>query len=112
LCALVVLPVPFALSMSSYWSAALLVGLALAGHQGFSTNVFSLTGDLFPRAFVASVVGIGALFGNLGGFLMLETTGRVLQATNSYLPLFLYCAGAYLVAWVLIRTLVPSFRDA
>jgi len=112
LCALVVLPVPFALSMSSYWSAALLVGLALAGHQGFSTNVFSLTGDLFPRAFVASVVGIGALFGNLGGFLMLETTGRVLQATNSYLPLFLYCASAYVVAWLWIRSLVPSFRDA
>ncbi len=110
--ALVVVPVPLALGLSDYWAAAALVGLALAGHQGFSTNVFALAGDLFPRTLVASVVGIGALFGNLGGFLMLESTGVVLEATRSYVPMFVYCAGAYLAAWLLIRWLVPVFREA
>jgi ACS family hexuronate transporter-like MFS transporter len=107
--ALCVLPVPLALGVQSYWVAALIVGLGLAAHQAFSTNVFALAGDLFPRAFTASVVGLGALFGNVGGFLMLEITGRVLHATGSYFPMFAYCAGAYVVGWLVIRTLVRRF---
>lgn len=108
---LCVLPVPLALGVHSYWTAALLVGVGLAAHQAFSTNVFALAGDLFPRTLTASVVGLGALFGNVGGFLMLEATGRVLEATGSYLPMFLYCAAAYLVGWAVVRRLVRRFPE-
>jgi ACS family hexuronate transporter-like MFS transporter len=107
LCALVVLPTPLVLSVDNYWYAVAIIGLTLAGHQGFSTNVFALATDMFPQQMVGTVVGIGALFGNIGGLAILEITGWVLDRTGSYLPVFIYCGGAYLAAWVLIHLLAP-----
>ena len=53
------------------------------------------------------MVGIGALCGNFGGLAMLELTGWVLERTGSYLPMFIYCASAYMAAWLLINVLAP-----
>jgi len=111
-CALAVVPLPFVLTFSNVWYAVLLVGLALAAHQGFSTNVFALATDLFPARVVGSVVGIGALFGNLGGLAMLEFTGWVLDTTGSYWPMFLMCSVAYLLGLLVIQLLVPKVRAA
>ncbi|NJO12307.1 MAG: MFS transporter [Gammaproteobacteria bacterium] len=47
-CALAVVPIPLVLTFSNVWYAVLIVGLALAAHQGFSTNVFALATDVFP----------------------------------------------------------------
>lgn len=110
ICALIVTPIPLVLTFESYWSAVLLVGIALAAHQGFSTNLFSLATDAFPARVVGSVIGIGALFGNLGGLLMLEFTGWLLASGGTYLPLFVICAFAYLAALLLIQLLVPVIR--
>ncbi|MGH7594079.1 MAG: MFS transporter [Gemmatimonadales bacterium] len=107
LCAVAVLPIVLILQLHNYWYAVLLVGLALAAHQGFSTNVFALAADLFQDGSVGTVVGIGALFGNLGGLAILEFTGRELSRTGSYLPMFAYCAVAYLLALLVIHLLVP-----
>jgi ACS family hexuronate transporter-like MFS transporter len=110
-CALLVVPMPFVLGIDSYWPAMLLIGLTLAAHQGFSTNIFALTADLFDREVVGTVVGIGALFGNLGGLAMLEVTGYVLDRTGSYWPMFLYCAVAYLAAVLLVHLLAPKLAS-
>jgi ACS family hexuronate transporter-like MFS transporter len=107
ICALCALPTALALQTHQYWYAVGIIGLTLAAHQGFSTNVFALATDLFPQQVVGSVVGIGALCGNLGGLAILEITGWVLEKTGSYLPLLIYCSLAYLTAWVLIHFLVP-----
>lgn len=107
LCAVLVMPVAFVLEVDHYWYAVALIGLALAAHQGFSTNVFALATDMFPQQVVGTVVGIGALFGNFGGLAMLEVTGWVLERTGSYLPMFIYCASAYMAAWLLINVLAP-----
>lgn len=109
-CALAVVPIPLVLTFDNVWYAVLLVGLALAAHQGFSTNVFALATDLFPSRVVGTVVGIGALFGNLGGLAMLEFTGWVLDTTGSYVPMFMICAVAYLLGLLLIQSLVPTVR--
>src|SRR5229473_1553227 len=47
-CALGVLPIAVVYRISGLWPATLLIGLAAAGHQGFSANLFTLTSDLFP----------------------------------------------------------------
>ncbi|MDE2305842.1 MAG: MFS transporter [Gammaproteobacteria bacterium] len=107
ICAIAVTALPLVFRVQSYWYAVLIVGLALAAHQGFSTNVFALAADLFPDDSVGTVVGIGALFGNLGGLAILEFTGWQLSRAGAYWPIFAYCAAAYLVALALIHALVP-----
>ena len=58
-CALAVVPVVCAPFARNLWVVVALVGLAAAAHQGWSANLFTLPSDTFPKAAVASVVGIG-----------------------------------------------------
>ena len=112
LCALTVLPIAIVYRLSGLWSTTLLIGLAAAGHQGFSANLFTLTSDLFPSRAVASVVGIGGMAGAIGGMLIAETVGHVLQWTGSYMVPFFIAASAYLVALLLIHLLSPKLIPA
>jgi ACS family hexuronate transporter-like MFS transporter len=59
---------------------------------------------------VGSVIGLGALFGNIGGLTILEFTGWVLSTGGSYLPMFLFASGAYLAALLLIHLLLPRLE--
>ena len=111
-CALVVLPVAFASAAPNLWIATLLIGLATAGHQGFSANVYALPSDLFPRWAVGSVVGLGGLSGAVGGMLMAKYAGFILQTVGSYRPIFVAAAGAYLVALLVIHLITPAYRPA
>jgi ACS family hexuronate transporter-like MFS transporter len=111
-CALCVLPIATVYRVSGLWPATLLIGLAAAGHQGFSANLFTLTSDLFPSRAVASVVGIGGMLGAIGGMLIAEIVGHLLQWTNSYMIPFFIAASAYLIAWLLIHALSPRLEPA
>ena len=106
--ALCVTPIWFAQSLESVWSAVLVIGLATAAHQAFSANLYTLPSDMFPRAAVGSVVGIGGTVGAIGGMLMAKFTGYILDATHSYQLLFAICASAYLVALAVIHLLAPN----
>jgi ACS family hexuronate transporter-like MFS transporter len=112
LCSLCVLPIAIVYRVSGLWPATLLIGLAAAGHQGFSANLFTLTSDLFPSRAVASVVGIGGMAGAIGGMLIAEIVGHVLQWTGSYMVPFFIAASAYLVALLFIHLLSPKFIPA
>ncbi|MDQ2639283.1 MAG: MFS transporter [Pseudomonadota bacterium] len=112
LCALAVVPVIFAAKADNLWLAVALIGLATAGHQGWSANVFTLTSDLFPRRAVGSVVGIGGFAGAVGGIFVSSATGLLLQATGSYVPLFLIAGSAYLFALLVVHLLVPRMQPA
>ena len=105
--AMVILPIPFALSSASPWTAAALIGLGLFAHQGFSTNIFGFAADAVPAARVATVMAIGAIAGNLAGFGIQEATGRLLTSGYGYQPLFFGAAVAYLLALAWIHLLVP-----
>lgn len=111
-CAACVLPVVFATSASGLWVAVLILGLATAGHQGFSANLLTLPSDLFPRAAVASVVGIGGMAGAVGGMLMSKFTGWVLDSTGSYTVILLVAASAYPLALLVLHLLSPRLRPA
>jgi ACS family hexuronate transporter-like MFS transporter len=110
ICALAVLPVLYAPYSKSLWLVVALVGLAGAGHQGWSANIFTLASDLFPRSAVGSVVGIGAMAGAVGGFAAQLATGYIVRV--SYLPCFLYAGSAYIVALLIIQLLSPRLAPA
>ena len=111
-CAVCVTPIWFAQSIESVWGAVLVIGLATAAHQAFSANLYTLPSDLFPRAAVGSVVGIGGTVGALGGMGMALFTGYILDATHSYELLFAICASAYLVALAVVHLLSPKLAPA
>ena len=106
--ALIILPVPLALTAASPWTAAAIIGMALFAHQGFSTNIFGFAADAVPTTRVATVMAIGAIAGNIAGFGIQETTGWLLSNGIGYTPLFYGAAGAYLLALIWIHLLVPK----
>jgi len=112
ICALSVVPIVFAYRMESLWGAVVLIGVAAAGHQGFSANLFTLTSDLFPAQTVGSVVGIGGMAGAIGGMFMAKIVGYVLQWTGSYMIPFFIAGSAYLLALAIIQLLVPRLDPA
>jgi len=111
-CAVAVTPIVFAYRVESTWSAALLIGLAAACHQGFSANLYTITSDMFPARAVSSVVGIGGMAGAIGGLFIATIVGHLLQWTGSYKVPFLIAGSAYLLALLLIHALVPRMEPA
>ncbi|MBB6250801.1 MFS transporter [Nitrospirillum iridis] len=107
-----VVPVLFAPWISGLVLAVVVIGLATAGHQGFSANLMTLPSDLFPPSSVATVVGIGGTAGAVGGMLMSKFTGWILQTTGSYTAIFLTAATAYPLAMLALHTLSPRLRPA
>jgi ACS family hexuronate transporter-like MFS transporter len=111
-CALCVIPVLYAPYSRSMWVVVALVGLALAAHQGWSANLFTLTSDVFPRAAVGSVVGIGGTAGAVTSTLIQIVTGYVVQRTHSYLPLFIASGLAYVCALAVVHAFSPKLEPA
>ena len=105
-CALAVLPLVFVGQLHSLWGVVAIISLAAAAHQGWSANIFTLASDIFPRAAVGSVTGIGGFGGAIGGMLAAAAVGWVLQAGFSYAGIFVIAGIAYLTAWLLIQLLV------
>ena len=110
ICALLAVPVAFAAMASNLWVAVLIIGVATAAHQGFSANLYTLPGDVFPRSAVGSVVGIGGMIGAIGGMAMAKYAGYVLDKIGSYTPIFVLAASAYLLALLAIHILSPRLE--
>ena len=115
--AICVLPVVFAQWLGSYnmWLAVVIIGFAAAAHQAWSANIFTTVSDMFPKKAVASVTGIGAMFGALGGVLIAKLAPKLFEhykaaghEQTGYFILFIICGLAYLVAWILMKALVPK----
>jgi ACS family hexuronate transporter-like MFS transporter len=105
---LCVLPLLFVTGVSNMWLAVLLIGIALAGHQAFSTNLLSIPPDMFPKRAVGSVIGLGGFAGGIGGMIMAKSTGLVLDATQgNYAIIFAICTTVYFLAVAAIHLLSP-----
>jgi ACS family hexuronate transporter-like MFS transporter len=94
------------------WMAVAIISLAVAVHQAWATNIFTIASDMFPTEAVSSVVGIGGMAGAVGGILFPVLVGYLLDTykaagnlTGGYNLLFTICGLTYLTAWVIIHLL-------
>lgn len=114
------------LGIHSAWWPAILIGLAGAGHQAWSANLFSTIGDMFPKSAIATITGIGGMAGGVGSFLIQKGAGMLFTYTDSlgeafnflgfsgkqggYFIVFCCCGLAYVLAWTIMKTLVPKYK--
>lgn len=110
-CALCVVPVFAAGSVTNVWTATILIGIAAAAHQGFSANLYTLVSDTAPRFAVSSIVGIGGAASAVAGMFAAKATGYILEWTHSYALLFGASSVTYLVA-VLVMHLINPRHEA
>lgn len=108
----------------SYWYPVILIGIGAAAHQAWSANIFSTVGDMFPKKAIATVTGIGGLAGGVSSFIINMSSGKLFDhaaATQmnfmgfkgeeaGYFIVFSICSVAYLLAWVIMKTLVPKIK--
>lgn len=94
------------------WMAVGILSLAVAVHQAWATNVFTIASDMFPTEVVSSVVGIAGMAGAVGGILFPILVGYLLDSykaagniTGGYNLLFTICGFTYLTAWTIIHLL-------
>jgi ACS family hexuronate transporter-like MFS transporter len=113
ICAVAVTPVSAVMfTGGNLWLTVGLIGLAVAAHQGWSANLFTLPSDMFPRPAVGSVVGLGGMAGAFGGMLVAPAIGKWLDYSHkSYGPLFLAAGSMYLIALLVIHLLVPKVKQ-
>jgi MFS transporter, ACS family, hexuronate transporter len=113
ICAVCTLPVFLAPQLDSMWAAVLLIGVAMAAHQGFSANLFTLVSDTMPRGAVASAVGLAGGLSSVAGAFSAAVIGRVLDATGgNYTVVFFTCASVYMIATVIIHWILPATRTS
>jgi len=98
--------------VTDVWVAVALLSFAVALHQAWATNVFTLASDLFPKESVSSVVGIAGMSGAVGGILFPMLVGYLLDSykiagnlAGGYNVLFTLCGATYLVTWLIINRL-------
>ena len=101
----------------TYWVPVLLIGIGAAAHAAWSANIFTTVSDMFPKKAVASVVGIGGMAGGIGGVLVTKIGGwlfdhykKLGHIETGYTIMFTFCAIAYLLAWVIMKSLVPKYK--
>lgn len=106
---LCVLPLLFVTGLENMWLAVVLIGIALAGHQAFSSTILSIPPDMFPKRAVGSVIGLGGFMGGVGGMIMAKSTGMVLDATGgNYTLIFAACTTVYFLAVLAVHLLSPK----
>jgi len=110
ICSLLVVPVITAASVTDMWLAIMIIGVAAAAHQGWSANIFTTASDMFPKKAVGSVVGLGGFAGSVGGMILLTSSGYIVEGTGSYIPLFIICGSAYLLALGIMTLLLRNAK--
>ncbi len=101
----------------SYWIPVILIGIGASAHQAWSANIFTTVSDMFPQKAIGSVVGIGGMAGGIGGVVMSKLGGALFDyykglghIQTGYTIMFTICAVAYLIAWMVMKTLVPKYK--
>ena len=110
----------------SAWWPAILIGLACAGHQAWSANIYSVVGDMFPKSTIGTLTGIAQFAAGCGSFMVNKSAGKLFTYAAEqgdaftflgysgkpagYMILFSYCAVAYLIGWCCMKSLVPRYK--
>lgn len=100
------------------WAEFLAVATICIGctaHQAWSANLFTTVSDMFPKKTIASVIGIGTMAGGIGGVIIQILQGHLRDALikspqTAYLIMFVICALSYIIAWIIMKALVPRHQ--
>ncbi len=112
------------LGETTYWLPVLIIGIAAGAHQAWSANIFSTIGDMFPKKAIATITGIGGMAGGIGSFIINKSSGVLFDYSKNtnmqfmgffgekagYFIIFCICAVAYLIAWLIMKALVPKYK--
>lgn len=108
----------------SPWFPVIMIGIGGAAHQSWSANIFSTVGDMFPKSAIATVTGIGGMAGGLGSMILQKAAGNLFVYAGEtgmtflgftgkpagYFIIFCICAVAYLIGWIVMKSLVPHYK--
>lgn len=102
---------------ATFWIPVILIGIGASAHQAWSANIFTTVSDMFPKKAIGSVIGIGGMAGGIGGVLVSKLGGALFDhykalghIQTGYTIMFAGCAVAYLIAWVVMKSLVPKYK--
>ncbi|GAB4016505.1 MFS transporter [Spirosoma koreense] len=109
ICALSVTPIYLIPSVHSFAGVVALLALAMAAHQGWSTNVYAMSATLFPSGSVATVAGMGGFLGGLVSMVVAAATGYIVAAFG-YKPMFIFASFSYLIGLMVIHLTLPALR--
>jgi ACS family hexuronate transporter-like MFS transporter len=112
------------LGQTSAWVPVIIIGIAGAAHQAWSANIFSTVGDMFPKRAIATVTGLGGMAGGIGSFFINKGSGVLFTHADEtrmqfmgfegkeagYFIIFCICGVAYLIAWFVMKSLVPKMK--
>jgi ACS family hexuronate transporter-like MFS transporter len=95
--------------------AVAVICVGAAAHQAWSANLFTTVSDMFPKKAVGSVTGIGTAAGGIGGVIVQKLAGYLTDIfkdhpQTAYLLMFVVCALSYLIAWSIMKALVPRHK--
>ena len=108
--ALMVIPVFFLSYFSNLWIAVALISLATAAHCGWSSNIFTVVSDIYPKKMVGSMTGLSGFAGAIGGIVFAPLVGFILDKTHSYFLVFAIASCAYLLAWCFLKVFIPKIE--
>ena len=101
----------------TFWIPVILIGIGASAHQAWSANIFTTVSDMFPKKAVGSIVGIGGMAGGFGGVVMSKLGGAFFDhykalghIQTGYTIMFAICAVSYLIAWCVMKLLVPVYK--
>lgn len=108
----------------SPWLPVITIGIGCAAHQSWSANIFSTIGDMFPKGAIASITGIGGMAGGISSMILQKSAGKIFVYSDEvqltfmgfegkpagYFIIFCICAFAYLIGWVIMKSLVPHYK--
>ncbi|MGA2070317.1 MAG: MFS transporter [Sedimentisphaerales bacterium] len=110
-CALCVVPVFMASIVSNSWVGVILVGLAMAAHQGFAANLITTVSDTAPRRIVGSIMGLGGTAACIGTIFIAKLVPYILEKTGEYRILLIIASCAYLVNLLIIHLINPKLKS-
>lgn len=101
----------------TYWIPVILIGIGASAHQAWSANIFTTVSDMFPKKAIGSIIGIGGMAGGIGGVIVSKVGGALFDhykalghIQTGYTIMFTFCAVAYIIAWAVMKTLVPKMK--
>ena len=108
----------------SPWFPVICIGLAGAAHQSWSANLYTVGTDLFPKKAAATITGVCGMAAGISSFLFQKVAGHLFVYAGEsnmhfmgfegkpagYFIIFCYCAVAYLIGWVVMKSLAPKYE--